>query len=942
MSKRPAEDGTSSSGAQTKKVSTTYLPHTIGPVSNSTELDINVLKFQNKKLANRIEQRKRTENELRARIDQLESRQTQDDAVLNAVNRYWNQFNEDIRILLQRFDAETADEQESKNESEVTTSFLAQLSTWDKEELDENLANRVQISKRAVGKIIQVFDRLMQRNDKILQYIKGDEIVNIEASLREQIEEVIKENRNLHEKNMELHSKNQTVMLKEAKLLESLAAYETAEAELKHKIDGLEYELEKVRCRNDKLENHLAEAIEKIKNVTVLGNDSKTERPSSGASMTTVASLHLEELKKELDEFKELAANRMQEIEKLNDEKASYVNEIDKLKMDMRHLPESVIVETTEYKILQSQFSVLYNESMQINTLLEEARAQLAKSKTEYQRYIEYLESNELDEQKKLRNELLQKQYVLDQTRKEFENLRNKYEQNLAANEQTAPINREMRQLITSLQNRNGQFKKEIQRYKRKYKDINTDNTKLRKELEEMSAKLNASSSIKPEKDVKNESLSSVTEDEPSDVKNIKEESTTEKVKTEPEENDSEIDDKSSLTPNEKTSVEVVKKEEAPSTCISKLERENRDLKAQLKKALNDLKDTKVVMDTYKGVGKEQRDKVQLMAAEKKARQEVDEIKMQLKKLQESKREDRKDRRADEDILRKLKQLEEKNIELQKQLATQKAVDGQWSYRPFVGSNEEEALLNEIELTGQAYDEMQEQNDRLLQQLSSKDDANFKLITDRINASQKQALLSAQINELEKQIQYQEHQMETLITLKRKLEEKEKILINTISNLEKEVDLKQKAMETYKRKATESAQSAQELKMHLEKYVTMLVETQQMMDQKATRFMQESNKSKNLQEELNVYKRKIDRMKNMEMEMSGATIDEVILQENREYKEALTCDSCKVKQKDAVLTKCFHVFCYECLRNRYDSRQRKCPKCNAAFGANDFHRLYLT
>lgn len=55
-------------------------------------------------------------------------------------------------------------------------------------------------------------------------------------------------------------------------------------------------------------------------------------------------------------------------------------------------------------------------------------------------------------------------------------------------------------------------------------------------------------------------------------------------------------------------------------------------------------------------------------------------------------------------------------------------------------------------MTGQAYDEMQEQNDRLLQQLSSKDDANFKLMSDRINANQKQALLSAQIEELEKQV----------------------------------------------------------------------------------------------------------------------------------------------------------------------------------------------
>lgn len=229
-------------------------------------------------LNQRIEQRKRTENELRARIDQLESRQTQDDAVLNAVNRYWNQFNEDIRILLQRFDAETTDETESKNESEVTTSFLAQLSTWDKKELDENLANRVQISKRAVGKIIQVFDRLMQRNDKILQITKGDDDKDPadEGSLREQIEEIIKENRNLQEKNIELHSKNHTITLNEAKLLESLAAHETAEAEMKHKIDGLEYELEKVRCRNDKLENHLAEAIEKIKNVSVIGNDTKT------------------------------------------------------------------------------------------------------------------------------------------------------------------------------------------------------------------------------------------------------------------------------------------------------------------------------------------------------------------------------------------------------------------------------------------------------------------------------------------------------------------------------------------------------------------------------------------------------------------------------------------------------------------------------------------
>ena len=57
--------------------------------------------------------------------------------------------------------------------------------------------------------------------------------------------------------------------------------------------------------------------------------------------------------------------------------------------------------------------------------------------------------------------------------------------------------------------------------------------------------------------------------------------------------------------------------------------------------------------------------------------------------------------------------------------------------------------------------------------------------------------------------------------------------------------------------------------------------------------------------------------------------------------EQLTCPSCKVKKKDAILTKCFHVFCFDCLKTCYATRQRKCPKCNAAFGANDYHRIYL-
>ncbi|XP_055528886.1 E3 ubiquitin-protein ligase Bre1 isoform X1 [Wyeomyia smithii] len=982
MSKRTADDSAgggatpgSGGGAPPPIKKVHFEPHLIGPISTLEEMDIKVLQFQNKKLAQRIEQRVRCEAELRQRIEQLEKRQTQDDAVLNVVNRYWNQLNEDIRVLLQRFDAETADESENKNENEVTTSFLMQLSTWDKEELDDKLANRVQVSKRAVAKIVQVFDRLMQRNEKITFAMKGESddpeanVPDIDETLRQSYTEVMAENRNLQTQNTLLHGKFHTISLKMSEIQDVLNGKETESAELKNQIDDLQYELEKVRCRNDKLENHLAEAIEKLKAYHQLHGDisssdkdkhsSSTSSSAKGGSMTSVAAQHLEDLQKELEEYKELANNRLQELDKIHLQHREALKEVEKLKMDIRQLPESVIVETTEYKCLQSQFSVLYNESMQIKTLLDESRNQLQTSKNQHLRQIEMMESEELIAQKRVRSDMIQMEDVLSQIRKEYEMLRIEFEQNMAANEQTAPINREMRHLITSLQNHNGQLKGEVQRYKKKYKEVSADNVKLRKELEDVTLKLTTlqeqqQADLKKENEqaaaaagVKEEpgacdGLGLVKDENPDDpgMGAIKSESG-----EEGDGNDPNGVKKEEIGPDGKPI-----KSEAPGTPKGDKDQRAkcaesdlvRDLRNQIKKALNDQKEMKLLLDMYKGVSKEQRDKVQLMASEKKKCAEIDDLKNQMKKLQESKREDRK-KLADEEALRKIKQLEEQKYELQKQVQNQKQPDSAWSggYRPFVGSHvEEEALLNEMEVTGQAFEDMQEQNSRLIQQLREKDDANFKLMSDRIKANQMHKLLREEKQVLEDQVTTRDSQIEAMHVVLRKLEEKERILQNTVTTIEKELVARQQAMEMHKRKAIESAQSAADLKLHLEKYHAQMKEAQQVVAEKTSSLEAEAYKTKRLQEELAQFKRKAERMK--KMEMSGTTIDEVMLEEIREYKETLTCPSCKVKRKDAVLSKCFHVFCYDCLRTRYETRQRKCPKCNCAFGANDYHRLYLS
>ena len=117
--------------------------------------------------------------------------------------------------------------------------------------------------------------------------------------------------------------------------------------------------------RNEKLESLLVETQEKL-SVYVAKDDGKqikTQVVISGSEKKT-----LEEMQLELEDQRELAANRMAELENMENNYKDCLKEVEKLKMDLSTLPEYVVVETTEHKCLQSQFSVLYNEAMQLKT----------------------------------------------------------------------------------------------------------------------------------------------------------------------------------------------------------------------------------------------------------------------------------------------------------------------------------------------------------------------------------------------------------------------------------------------------------------------------------------------------------------------------------------------------------------------------------------------
>jgi E3 ubiquitin-protein ligase BRE1 len=56
----------------------------------------------------------------------------------------------------------------------------------------------------------------------------------------------------------------------------------------------------------------------------------------------------------------------------------------------------------------------------------------------------------------------------------------------------------------------------------------------------------------------------------------------------------------------------------------------------------------------------------------------------------------------------------------------------------------------------------------------------------------------------------------------------------------------------------------------------------------------------------------------------------------------LRCSVCKDRFKEVAITRCFHLFCKECIESNIANRNRKCPMCGEKFGQDDVKKVHFT
>ncbi|KAL5110613.1 E3 ubiquitin-protein ligase Bre1 [Taenia crassiceps] len=1067
-------------------------------VRSLEELDKRTLQLQNKKLYEALSEKRSAIGDLRQRIEQLENRQAKDDALLCVVNRYWNQLDEDCLLLLQRCEVDVDEKVSNSAES-----FLKQLASWEKEEVPEKLQQRVHFSKRIIARLLTSFERLFVHQSRLrsilVDELQSDRIVKastatttssktssrsegpieeesldksrtgaiatvdddrrtdcgsslsslekVIAALREEIAALAAENNRLQCLCTSMHANHRQQSLHVRELQDQCQANSDAADEWKAKYEDLEYKLQQSTAQLAILDHRLydAQQSKKLLEEELAAFKGTSGSPGEGTEETGgvqgVTKSKYNDMLCELEEQRELAANRLTELERLQRQHEEKVAECAKLSMQVNDPPEQLIQDSPSYKSLKVQFNILYTEVKSLRSQLEDSRNMIQTIRNAHLKQIEEMEANEAAILNQMRGEMLAQEELYSKLRREFEIIEADFKQTVAHNEQAGPINSEMRSLITTLQLQNKQLKNEVVRYRRKSKEAAHDCQMATNELKATEEELSRSRASLAEATAAVIQLTdelaasnptpSTTPPEPqsSDAPSRKRERDNE---TERKVVDDGVSSSRPSGAEPATSHnEVSLKDRKGSSSSQSPEETIRDLRNQLKMSQEAEKEMSVLLSMYKVIPKDQRDKATLLQVEAKLRAELSEARSELVALQSAnadlqarcaqlqreyriasssthplKREveeqtDLPEKKAGEGssiahseepspregtnvvspesgdklastvptlppppppppptphplmppVPRKTSNLDEDKkawqvAELQQELQhTQRRCHtleqrvSTLQQHLVTAKQQEDVMLKEMEVTGQAFEDVQEQNSRLLKSLREKDDANLNQMTEWMKTSQLARLLKEEKKLLDEQVRLMQAKIEALTRAIQKQEDKERLLLTNLETLEKEAASRQQSQEAYKRKSVECQQREEDLRVTVQKYLAQLNEAQTSVQEKASAYEQVSFRHQRLQEEYTTLKRKYERLRKIEQSHNA---DEVLLAEIQDYKEQLACPTCKTHKKDAILTKCFHVFCLNCLKTRYETRNRKCPKCNATFGANDYHRIYLT
>lgn len=253
-------------------------------------------------------------------------------------------------------------------------------------------------------------------------------------------------------------------------------------------------------------------------------------------------------------------------------------------------------------------------------------------------------------------------------------------------------------------------------------------------------------------------------------------------------------------------------------------------------------------------------------------------------------------------------------------------------------TEEHDACIAEIETIGQAYEDMQTQNQRLLQQISKRDEYNIKLVSESVKSKQLHSTLNEEKQAL---LEYTHHAMNFGEGQKQRvarLEQQVKLHLDQLNKCTEDGRHNASTLEALNRSLAEAEKECLSTKASLDAVQKEIAHRKEKSGERLAQLEKEKSTKKKVQEDIAHLKSKLARTNS---HSDGSSLVEKLQEEVKEYKAILKCSVCHDRPKEVVITKCYHLFCNPCIQRNLEIRHRKCPGCGITFGQSDVRAVYI-
>ena len=179
----------------------------------------------------------------------------------------------------------------------------------------------------------------------------------------------------------------------------------------------------------------------------------------------------------------------------------------------------------------------------------------------------------------------------------------------------------------------------------------------------------------------------------------------------------------------------------------------------------------------------------------------------------------------------------------------------------------------------------------------------------------------------------------SLDELRQSLDEQSKLSRDALGKKDEEQRALQQLVEKHKKDAREAQAEASGIGQQLKAQQEVARRATDSASKQAAAATDDAMQVKRLQQERDQLQRRVNRLSAASAAPGASSeVDEQV----SFWRSKVKCTLCQENEKNAVITKCFHTFCHDCIDTRLANRNRKCPACSLQFSYHDVKELFLT